>query len=375
MRAHWLLAAVLPFVLLCASLRAEDDQPKHFIEAEIALPGKTVFLRGEHDPIADLTVALTLKNSTPTASTTVKTLEIDDMHPFSEEERAELQKIAKEAKSKEEFESKRAEFGKKRKKNITVKEEPVNKDSLGYAYTPPQLGPDDLVEMIVLRLPGPDDKDADGKPAQPERIERDMAAEYTQPVDNSNPTRYLAAGATSDPYTLPVGKFYRIQKPGMYSVQAVIHSIPDDRTPEKCVMSNVVNFQILPYQICKVKLPYLKRDWEEFERGHPNFSYMFYELPVEASYREVYYVQRLSVRGVEKWEWHRLCTVAEGTSVQVQQVDKNKVALLAQHAKGDAGLYTVDFSTVDPTVTSQTLALKGGALPTLKVEGGTVSAE
>jgi len=64
--------------------------------------------------------------------------------------------------------------------------------------------------------------------------------------------------------------------------------------------------------------------------------------------------------------------VAPGANAQVAQVNPATVAILAPQATGDAALYTVDFSKVDPVVTHQRVPVTEGKVPTLVVEGDKV---
>ena len=112
-----------------------------------------------------------------------------------------------------------------------------------------------------------------------------------------------------------------------------------------------------------------------FERGYPNFDYMLYEVQNDANTDEIYALQKVVLRGVDHWEWNRVCSVKVGTQAQLAQVAPKKVALLAVHGKGDAGLYTIDFSNPGVKIDAKIMPLKDGATPKLKVEGGNLSVE
>ena len=136
-----------------------------------------------------------------------------------------------------------------------------------------------------------------------------------------------------------------------------------------------MQFRVLPFKIVERKLTDLKAWWADFERGAPEFEYMFYQLPIDAPWQEVYFVRKRDVRGIVKWEWRRLCTVVQGGQVQLQMIGSNKVAVLAPQATGDAGLYTVDFTPYDTAITSKNIQLAGKKMPTLSVTGGEAKAE
>jgi hypothetical protein len=368
MRSLRTLPAALGLAACWAAAQAADVGAGSLVQCQISLPKGQVYMRGATDPVPDLVVSLTLTNNTIAERRAKEDVVVREARFISAQQFQELTTV----------EMTREQLAEKLKlltgallTEKTVQMEPVNKDSLGVAYTPPALGPQDLVKFEVVKLP------EEGQPA-PEAgkvklIERDMPVENTSPEDLA-PSAYLAAGATSPEYLLPVGKFYLIRQPGRYSVKAILREFPDSQTPSGRVESNSLEFRVLPYKVVGQKIGGLMRHWQAFERGYPDFDYMFYQLPVSGPYDEIYYVQRFQARGADHWEWHRLCTVAPNATVQVAQVTPSKVALLAPHMKGDAGLYTVDFSKVDPIVTARTLPVAEGKVPTLVVEGGVVEA-
>lgn len=351
------------------SSRAEEVVGKDIIQCEITLPKGEVYMRGATDPVADLSASLVLTNATPAdqrAKVHVETREASFLTPdqFRELSGTEM--------TKDELARKLDEVTKALSVQKMIQVEPVNKTSLGVAYAPPVLGPQDLVEFVILKLPEGQAPPAEA--AKPKPVARDMPIEHTSRTDAAR-SAYLAPGEKSPAYVLPVGRFYTIREPGRYSLKAILRDLPDSRTPSGRVESNTVEFRVLPYKVLDQKIAALQESWSAFERGHPDFDYMFYQLLLSAAHQEIYYVQRLTARGLERWEWHRLCTVAPGANVQVAQVTPTKVALLAPHMKGDAGLYTVDFAKVDPEVTAKTLPVVEGKVPTLVVEGGVVEAK
>ena len=110
-------------------------------------------------------------------------------------------------------------------------------------------------------------------------------------------------------------------------------------------------------------------------RGAPSFDYQLYQVMNELGYDDVYWVQRIRAPEGTRWDWERLCTVKASVPVQVAHLGPGKIAVLAVQSKGDAALYTLDFTTIGPKVTAKTIELKEGAAPKLKVEGGVPSVE
>ncbi|MCZ7648837.1 MAG: hypothetical protein M5U26_26865 [Planctomycetota bacterium] len=361
---------ILACVFSAAPLAAQDFG-KDFVECKIELPNGSTYLHGATDPIADLSVKLTLTNKTSTERLQNETDTYRDVDFLTNEDMQKIEQLAREnletKEQREEFASKLDEFMKSKEKPRKVERQPVNKDSLGLAYAPPVLGPHDLVRFVITKV-----TEGDEKPAP---VERNMMVQHTA-VSDFVPTAYLAAGETSPEFILPAGKWYKVVEPGEYTIKAIVRGIGNSQTNTKEIESNEERFRVLPYKVVDRKVEDVRDFWDQFERGHPSFEYMFYELNRTAPYREIYYVQKVLHRGIEDWEWHRLCTVDPFTKVQVAQVTPRQVAILAKHWKGDAGLYTVDFSTVDPKVTSKIIKLQPNQeLPKLRAEGGQVSAE
>ncbi len=102
---------------------------------------------------------------------------------------------------------------------------------------------------------------------------------------------------------------------------------------------------------------------------------MIYQVKADANFDDVYALKRNHVLGTDRWEWTRVCTVKTGTTAQVAQLAPKKVALLVVQAKGDAALYTLDFAPIGVKIDAKSVALKEGAAPKLKIEGGNISVE
>lgn len=357
-------------VALCGLTGFAGEGAKDMITCEIALPKGEVYMHGATDPVADLVVSLTLKNTTLADKREMDRVAARRAKALSPEQVAELtgQEIPK-----AELSGKLETVVKASDSTEQIQVEPVNKDSFGFAYTIPELGPHDLVEFVVTAMPGEGQAPlAEGQ--KPKVMPRDMSVEYSAPTD-LKPNAYLAPGATSPEFVLPVGRFYKVEEAGQYTVKAILRGIRDSRTASGCVESNEVQFRVLPFKVVERKLPDLKAWWADFERGTPEFEYMLYQLALEAPWQEVYFVRKRDVRGIVHWEWRRLCTVAEGGQVQVQMAGPKKVAVLSPQATGDAGLYTIDFTPYDTVVTAENIQLAGKKMPTLSVSGGEAKAE
>ena len=373
------LAVVLNlFFAVALGVCAADVDIDSMIEMKLALP-KDTFMRGSSDPVADLTVDITLTNKTAKENLVKEKVTIEEVSRISAEEFSKLRSMT--ADQQKELLAKKIE-----KKDIEI--DPVNGSSLGYAYVEPQIGMVDSIEFIIVKLPEEGETVPEG--TMPTVVKRDSVSDQATMMDVRR-TKYLAASESSPTFKLPVGKYYNIRTPGLYSIRAVMKSIHDKKAPspfestknEKLMgknpggylLSNEEKFRVLPFKIVDVKIDDLKSDLSAYERGYPTFDYMLYQVKSNANYDEVYALQRIDVRGIENWEWTPLCTVKTGTTAQVAQPAPKKVALLAVHAKGNAALYTLDFSAPGVKVTAKAVPVKDGAEPKLKIEGGNISVE
>ena len=337
-------------------LRAEASFGENLVEVKLSLTQTEPFLRGATDPVAGLVAQVTLTNRTRKENLSKESIAVETVAPMTWDEVNAMKKLSPEA---------RAAELEKRKSTQTVEVQPINKDSLGVAYVAPSLATPDSIDLVIHKLP------PEGQPdAKPVRILRREMTDHVSSLDVA-PTQYLAAGETSPAYPLPVGKYYLIRDPGWYSIKAVIALIGDSEKAAKFAESNEEKFQVLPLKVVDQKIDQVQANFTFYEHGMPGYDYMLYQVKTAAGYDEVYSVQRISVRGFDRFEWKRICTVREGATAQVAQVGPKKIALYAMQAKGDAGLYMLDFSAPGPVV-KVTAAKDGGKL---KVEGDTVSVE
>ena len=222
--------------------------------------------------------------------------------------------------------------------------------------------------------PAPAPAPAAAEAAPVAAIPRDHGPDFADPVEQER-TRYLAAGETSESYTLHPGKYYKLTQPGLYTIKARMRSIGDTNAPDKVLYSNEEKFRVLPYKQVDQTIDFLRSDLADFERGHPKFDYLLYQVKSTAEFDELYAVQKITFQRVEHLEWTRVCSVKAGTTVQVAQLTPTKVAALAVQRQGDAGLYTLDFSAPGVKIASQHFPPKAEGLPKLKVEGGNISVE
>jgi hypothetical protein len=359
--------AVLSFSGLAG---AADAQLPPVIELKLSLPNGAVYRRGATDPVEGLIANLQLVNVSKPYNRTPVEVKIRTVRQLTPEEEFKLASdptllTADEA----ELERRAAEL----RSEETVKEMPTNPDSFGIAYAPPKFGTHELVTATIFPVPEEGEAAAEGATAKPLPIKRNMSIEYTAQSDAA-PSAYLAPGATSPAYPLAVGKFYKIPAPGLYRMTVSMPGFADPKNLLKRIESNPVTFRVLPYKAVNRKIEELKRDWTEFERDELNFDYMFYELPTDQPYRVIYYVRAIKARELKRWEWSQLCSVARDGAVQIEQLTSKKVAVLAPHDGGFAGLFMVDFTTLDPTVTTKRLPLKPGREWKLQVENGVPSA-
>ncbi len=211
-----LVAMAVVSSLGCAG--AGEADPESPVELKIALP-KESFFRGGTDPVAGLTVDVTLVNKTEKEDLVPKKETIDQITRFTAAEIANMKSMTPD--QQKELLAKKTE-----KREIEVY--PVNKDSVSVAYAEPELGPEDNIGFIIVRLP--DEGEVVPEGAEPDLIPRDNLPDQATRLDAA-PTKYLAAGESSPAYKLPVGDFYLMRRPGMYSIRAVMSSLWDKKSP------------------------------------------------------------------------------------------------------------------------------------------------
>jgi hypothetical protein len=354
-------------VALIGSVSAADLPGENMIDVKITLPKGDTYLRGASDPVADLIVEMTLTNKTAKEDLNKETITVPTVKRVTGEELADMASQAAEGKmtSEQQMEKVKAKTGTESRDQYKV-----NQNSTGYAYAEPNLNAHDNIDFIITRIP--EEGEVVPENAKPKPVIRDNKAENVNNVDVS-PVKYLAAGETTPAFILPVGRYYVIREPGMYSIKAVLKEVGDNSKGAKHAESNEEKFRVLPFKIVTGKIEEVQENWEHYERGIPNFDYMLYQVKTSGQFDEVWAVQRIPVRRVDRWEWTRVCTVKAGTQVQIAQINPKKVALLAVHHKNDAGIYTIDFSVAGPKIDVKTMDAKEGLK--LKVDGGNASAE
>ncbi|MGD0088723.1 MAG: hypothetical protein ABSE73_02280 [Planctomycetota bacterium] len=369
-KSSWAVLAVLAGLGLSA--QAADSFGENLVDVKLALPKGDTYVRGATDPVLNLIAEITLVNTSEKEKREKESVSVDKADFVSVEELVALESELKKTESKDAALSATSAVADKKKGKTDIEAWPVNPKSLGAAYVEPELGPHDVIDFVITKLPEEGQTVPEG--AKPVLVPRDNKPDTISLVDIAE-TKYLAAGESSPPYALPVGKFYRISEAGLYSIKAVYKALGNSAKPSRFAESNEEKFRVLPFKAVDQKIEELKRNWEFYERGTPNFDYQLYQVRNEEGYDEVYWVQRIKSPDGAKWEWERLCSVKPSVPVQVAYLGPSKVAVLAVQSKGDACLYTLDFTTLGPKVTAKTIELKEGAAPKLKVEGGAPSVE
>jgi hypothetical protein len=356
LKTFGLFPAFVVALSLLGGVRASEKLfGENIIDVKLTLPKGDTYMRGASDPVSNLDVEITLTNKTAKENLNKETLTVPVVSRFTPDEYDDLIGRGKEAHD---------AAVEKKKTTKEVQQYPVNKDSLGYAYIEPKLGPHDDIEFIITKLP----EEGQPAPEKPVLIPRDNRPDHLSSVDQAA-IKYLPAGTSSPAYSLPVGKYYLIRDPGKYTIKAILRTIGDSDKPLKYAESNEETFRVMPFKVIDKKIAEVQENWELYERGVPSFDYLLYQVKTGGLFDDIYYVQRISVRKMNKWEWTRLCSVKDGTQAQVAQTGPNKVVVLAAHAKGDAGTYEIDFSTIPPKVTATVLELKAGNIPKLGADG------
>lgn len=335
------------------------------VQVKITLPNGDTYIKAASDPVLNLNVGVTLTNKTKKEDLAPETVTLPDSKRLSTDEIIKLDKMSAEEQN--------ALLEKLKSGTRQVEQFKVNPESLGIAYLEPQLGPHDSIDFVITKLPEEGETVPENYKAP--HVLRDNKPESIASVDMA-PRKYLPAGETSPEFSLPVGKYYLIQEPGLYSIKAVIRTLADNTTDLKVATSNEEKFRVLPFKVVPQRLDYLKSDLRFYERGEPTFKYMIYQVRTETRDDELWTLQRIMVRGLAQWEWRQICSVKGGTQAQVGMIGKDKIALLAVQKRGNQGLYELDFSQPGVKITKAEIKdLPEGATPKLRVEGGAATVE
>ena len=347
---------------LALGARAGEEVGEGIIELKLALPNGDAYVRGPgSDPVANLIAGITLTNKTPKEDLVKKTVSVPEVAQLTSEEYAKLKEMTP---------TQQAQLLEKKKTTRDIEVEPINEKSLGFAYAEPRLGTVGNIDFIITKLPDEGETVPEG--AKPVIVPRDNLPDQATSLD-PQPNKYVAAGDTSPVYSLPVGRYYVIRNPGQYSIKAAMPDVPDPKSPTGYAMSNEEKFRVLPFKAVDLKIEDLQKELSLYERGYPDFDYMIYQVRAEAAFDEIYALQRVQARGIDRWEWNRVCSVKTGTQPVVVQVGPKKVKVGAALSKGDAGIYTIDFSAPGVKIEAETKPMKEGQK--LKLEGGNISVE
>ena len=344
----------------CQWMQAADKLfGQDLIDVKLSLPNGDTYRRGESDPVHDLMATIVLTNRTTKENLTKESLTIQDAERLNGDDYIKLHSMT--------LEQQQALLDKK-KVTRQIEGYPINKDSLGFAFVDPQLGPHDFVDVVITKQP----EEGQPAPEKPVVVPRDNKPDQARLI-NLEPTRYVAAGTSTEPIPLPVGKYYQITDPGTYKIKVILRNIADNDKSQKYAESDELTFHVLPFKVMSQKIEVVKRDWAEYERGDPKFDYMIYQVKTSGAFDDIYVVQRIPVRKFDTWEWTRVCSVKDGTIAQVAQLSPTKVKLAAVQAKGDFGIYELDFSKPGVKITGDVKDLKGDTIPKMNPNDGTLT--
>ena len=351
-----LLLASCTLLGFCQLTHAADKFfGQDLIDVKITLPNGDTYVRGESDPVNNLLVNVVLTNKTAKENLNKETVTIEGAERLTGDEYVKLHSMTREEQVK---------LLDAKKVSKTIESYPINKDSLGYGYVEPKLGPHDFVDVVITKVP----EEGQPAPEKPVLIPRDNKPDKASFID-MQPTQYVAAGTSTEPITLPVGKYYLIQEPGKYTVKVILRNMSDTEKSTRYAESNEETFRVLPFKVVNQKIDYLRDSWEQYERGTPHFNYMIYQVKTANEYDEIWCVQRIPIRKFDKFEWTRVCTVKDGFVAQLAQLSPTKVKIAAVQEKGDLGLYELDFTNPGVKIKSESKEIKNGAVPKLGADG------
>ncbi len=168
-------------------------------------------------------------------------------------------------------------------------------------------------------------------------------------------------------FEVPVGPWFAFKQAGKYEMSCRIG-------PER---SNTVEFEVLPLRVVSMPVRHLISRIDDFERGGPDFPYMFYVVHGGGRFDEiVYIVRRPSVRTADgeklpsgSYEYHRLGDIAPGTLPEMitSTTRVGVVGLLVPDKRSDSlsRIYLLDLGRRPMVVTGRQVVHPPGVPPTL----------
>lgn len=207
-----------------------------------------------------------------------------------------------------------------------------------YVHFPaPNMGPEGGVRFDIFRqapaIVEPTEPEAE--PAAAAKRARIIRSPPLQPTGRGTFFNDVSlAPQESRSFRLNAGKAFAIREPGRYEITAVFQG----------VRSQTLEFEVAPLKRVSVRVDRLLERIEDYERGKPTFSHMFYIVPTGSRYDLVFALYRIGSGRESHYERKDICRIRVGASPQMVSAGSRVGLLVADRWR--SGLYyryIVDF--------------------------------
>jgi len=182
-----------------------------------------------------------------------------------------------------------------------------------------------------------------------------------QPVGDraDHPPVSLAPGESKE-FALDVGRWYDIKAAGKYEMTCLFQD----------VRSNTVAFEVLPLKRVDVPSDLLVSRLGDYERGWPDFPFMFYITRGPGWFDMIVFLTREGKGGAEHYELHRLGEISPGHAPEMA-VDGARVGLIVPDKRNAAvsWRYLVDFAARPVAVKGEKIVHEPNERPALSLSG------
>jgi hypothetical protein len=183
---------------------------------------------------------------------------------------------------------------------------------------------------------------------------------WLQPVGNvGKPPGFTLKPGESKQFRLNVGRNYNFRAAGRYEMSCLYEA----------EHSNTVAFEVLPLKRVDVIPHMLLMNLDDYERGEPDFPFMFYITQGHGRFDEIVYLMRAGAGVYEHYQYHRLAEVAVGVTPEMV-VSGSKVGVLVPDKANEhrSWFFTVDFDPLPIRTTSEEFLHDPGEGPSLTVD-------
>ncbi len=325
--------------------RGAAQEHAQLIDVKISLD-QEIYYRGETDPVKDLIVSMTVTN------TERNRMAVDDagrpVRTYKIERSPEKVVVWKST-----FETGKDFKAMLKKHNLDPKDlqllspKPPTRVELGgilhkghYVHFPaPNMGPEGGVRFDIFRqvpaIVEPTEPELEAEPAVAAKRARIIRSPPLQPTGRGTFFNDVSlAPQESRSFRLNAGKAFAIREPGRYEITAIFQG----------VRSQTLEFEVAPIKRVSVRVDRLLERIEDYERGKPTFSHMFYIVPTGSRYDLVFALYRIGSGRESHYERKDICRIRVGASPQMVSAGSRVGLLVADRWR--SGLYyryVVDF--------------------------------